>query len=67
MFNDAITTKSVLLDNDTDGESGVVDLSLTESGDITGDVTGDVEPSETVEESFGQGFVEILFFRYITD
>mgnify|MGYP005849347797 FL=1 len=54
MFNDAITTESVLLDNDTDGESGVVDLSLTESGDITGDVTGDVEPSETVEESFGQ-------------
>lgn len=50
MFNDAITTESVLLDGDTDGESGVVDLSLTESGDIT----GDVEPSETVEESLGQ-------------
>lgn len=49
-----ITSESVVLNGDTDNESGVVDLSLTESGDITGDVIGDVQPSETVEESFGQ-------------
>jgi hypothetical protein len=54
MFNDTITTETVILHGGTDSENSVVDLSLTESGDITGNVTGDIEPSETVEESFCQ-------------